>query len=167
MSKSFLKVEYQLLSDPGEMREEEASLLAMARSAAEKAYAPYSNFRVGAAALLDDGTMVTGNNQENAAYPSGLCAERVALFYASSRYPGMKVKALAITAISSDSLIDQPVTPCGSCRQVMVEYEINAGVPMRIIMQGEKGPVLIIDSVTNLLPFAFANDFLFNNKRKK
>lgn len=167
MAKSTLVVEYELLPDSDHLVPEEADLLVRALQAAELAYAPYSGFRVGAAALLDDGTIVTGNNQENAAYPSGLCAERVALFYASSIKPGVKVKVLAITAISSEGVIDQPVTPCGSCRQVMAEYEKNSGMPMRILMQGQRGAVMVIESVANLLPFTFANDFLFNNKRKR
>jgi len=167
MAKSTLVVEYEWLPGAEHLEPGEAELLDKARQAAALAYAPYSSFRVGAAALLEDGTIVTGNNQENAAYPSGLCAERVALFYASSIKPGVKVKVLAITAISSEGVVDQPVTPCGSCRQVMAEYEKNAGMPMRILMQGQHGAVMVIESVANLLPFTFANDFLFNNKRKQ
>ncbi|MCE1201251.1 MAG: cytidine deaminase [Bacteroidia bacterium] len=161
-----LMLEYLMLSGPDELSAGEQRLLEEAKGAALKAYAPYSNFRVGAAIMLEDGTIVTGNNQENAAYPSGLCAERVALFYASAVHPGMKVKALAVTAINSDGIIEQPVTPCGACRQVMAEYEKNSGIPMRIIMQGQTGPVMVVDSVSSLLPFTFVNDFLFNHKRK-
>ncbi|HMM11240.1 MAG TPA: cytidine deaminase [Bacteroidales bacterium] len=166
MSKASLLLEYQFLSGPEALEPPDAHLLDTAHQAAARAYAPYSNFRVGAAVLLEDGTIVSGNNQENAAYPSGLCAERVALFYASAMHPGVRVKAIAVTAFNNESIIDQPVTPCGACRQVMAEYEKNAGIPMRIIMQGQTGPVMVIDSVSSLLPFTFANDFLFQHKRK-
>lgn len=166
MSQSVLMLEYQVFSREDMLPEADASLLAAARQAAADAYAPYSQFRVGAAALLDNGTVIVGNNQENAAYPSGLCAERVALFYASAVHPGMKVIALAVTAINAEIIISQPVTPCGACRQVMAEYEKKSGLSMRVIMQGQQGPIMIIDSASSLLPFAFVNDFLFANNRR-
>ncbi|MBK9290153.1 MAG: cytidine deaminase [Bacteroidetes bacterium] len=164
MAKSSIVLDYQWFSSLEELPAGDARLLAMAHEAATRAYAPYSGFSVGAAVLLDDGTVITGNNQENAAYPSGLCAERVALFYASALHPGMGVKAIAITAKNKQSIIDQPVTPCGACRQVMAEYEKMSNLPIRVIMQGQQGPVMVIESVASLLPFTFANDFLFNHK---
>ncbi len=160
-----ISLEYLLMPGPEDLSIDEQELLDKAVEAAAKAYAPYSNFRVGAALMLEDGSILAANNQENAAYPSGLCAERVALFYASAAHPGLKVKAIAITAINNNGLIDMPVTPCGACRQVMAEYENNSGIPMRIIMRGQSGPVMVVDSVSRLLPFAFVNDFLFIHKR--
>lgn len=138
----------------------EQNLVQQARSCVEDAYAPYSRFQVGAAVLLEDGTVVTGNNQENASYPIGMCAERVALFAASAHYPRIRVKAIAITARSASFIIDKPVTPCGACRQAIAEYEHRHGSPIRIIMTGESGPLLIAESISPLLPFQFTADDL-------
>jgi len=129
------------------------NLLKKAREAAENAYAPYSEFFVGAAVLLENGEIITGNNQENAAYPSGLCAERVALFYASANFPETAVKKIAITALSKDGRIVKQVTPCGACRQVLLEVESKFKKSVEIILDGEK--ILIFDGVENLLPFGF------------
>lgn len=124
-----------------------------------KSYAPYSNFNVGAAVLLENGMVITGSNQENAAYPSGLCAERVALFYANSQYPEVPVKAIAIAASKEKQLQKEPVTPCGSCRQVMLETEIRFQKAIQIYLIGEE-KIFLIENVHDLLPVSFEGSFL-------
>lgn len=126
----------------------------------KKAYAPYSQFRVGAALLLDNGKIVLGSNQENAAYPSGLCAERVAIFHAGSIYPEAKILKLAITAASDTNQTKAPIPPCGSCRQSIAEYEIKQETPIEIYFMGEIGEVYKSASLKNLLPFMFDKKFL-------
>ena len=143
-----------------ELSKEDFILLQHAKEATLRAYAPYSKFRVGAAILLKNGVIVTGNNQENAAYPSGLCAERVAMFYASSEYPGVGFKAMAITADSETVSINHPVSPCGACRQVMVEYETLSKNPVKVILAGKTGSIFVINSVKDLLPFSFGPEEL-------
>jgi cytidine deaminase len=133
---------------------EEKMLVEKAKEMTKMAYAPYSSFYVGAAVLLDNGQIIGGNNQENAAYPSGLCAERVALFYANANWPGMAVKALAVAARKNGRYCQNPVPPCGSCRQVLMESEVRQRQSLRIIMYGEQ-EVAIIDSAQDLLPFSF------------
>lgn len=130
------------------------SLVLKARQAAENAYAPYSEFRVGASLLTESGDILSGNNQENMAYPSGLCAERVTFFAAGARYPDTKFKAVAIFSpdLESDAL---PVTPCGACRQVMFEYELRQKQPIALYLISRNGDIYKIDSVKALLPFAF------------
>lgn len=163
MKKREIVVEYQEYSEVDELTSADKSLLEHAKNAANRAYAPYSHFRVGAAVLLENGKIVTGNNQENAAYPSGLCAERVALFHASSLYPGIGVKAIAITAQSEETDIDEPVTPCGACRQVMVEYENISEGNTKVIMSGERGNIIIAPSVKSLIPLSFDGNHLLKN----
>ncbi len=136
----------------------DALLREAALQAAERAYAPYSGFQVGAAALLENGEVVTGCNQENAASPSGLCAERVALSYAGARYPGVPVSALAIIAVSGGEIRPR-IAPCGACCQVMQEMEKRGGRPMRILLCG-KETVRILSSVSSLLPFSFTEEDL-------
>jgi len=126
----------------------------------KKAYAPYSQFRVGAAVLLDNGKIVLGSNQENAAYPSGLCAERVAIFHAGSIYPEAKILKIAITAASDTNQTQAPIPPCGSCRQSIAEYEIKQETPIEIYFMGEIGEVYKSASLKNLLPFMFDKKFL-------
>ncbi|MCD4697798.1 MAG: cytidine deaminase [Bacteroidales bacterium] len=155
MKKICLSIDYSIYDTPEDLSENDKQLLEQAINASKKAYAPYSNFRVGTAILLENGKIITGNNQENAAYPSGLCAERVALFYASSQYPDEPVKAIAVTAFSEDFDIFDPVTPCGSCRQVMAETEQRFENKIRVIMYGEKGKVYVTEEVSNLLPLMF------------
>ena len=138
----------------------EKKLLEHARKAADLAYAPYSNFYVGAALLLKNGKILRGNNQENVAYPSGLCAERVAIFAAGAQYPGVPVKAIAITAKSKSFKVNKPVAPCGACRQVLAEYENRYGSNIRLILQGEEGRIHITDSVKTLLPLMFNTEKL-------
>ncbi len=131
-----------------------------AAEACSQAYAPYSGFKVGAALLLDDGTILKGSNQENAAYPSGLCAERVAFFNAGANYPDRKIVAVAVTAFLKNHKHPHPVSPCGDCRQVMAEFEHRYGNPIRIIMMTEKNQYVILNSVKELLPFLFSSDSL-------
>ncbi|KFF06928.1 cytidine deaminase [Flavobacterium reichenbachii] len=126
----------------------------------KKAYAPYSQFRVGAALLLDNGKTILGSNQENAAYPSGLCAERTAIFYAGSAYPDAKILKMAITAASDTNQTTAPIPPCGSCRQSIAEYEIRQETPIEIYFMGEIGEVYKSSSLKNLLPFMFDKKFL-------
>ena len=137
-----------------ELNEADRALVQTAMDATARSYAPYSRFSVGAAALLDDGTVVAGTNQENAAYPSGLCAERTTLFYANSRYPDHAVVALAIAAKTEKDFIDMPIPPCGACRQVILETEKRYGQPIRILLYGKKC-IYEIKSIGDLLPLSF------------
>ena len=143
-----------------ELNDDDKALLMEAEKALKNAYAPYSGFSVGAALLLNNGKVFTGNNQENAAYPSGLCAERVAMFAASAQYPGIPFTAIAITAKALTFVIDYPVSPCGSCRQVMAEYENSRKTPIRVILKGETGKVVVFTKSNDLLPFVFNSDQL-------
>jgi len=128
------------------------------------AYAPYSHYRVGAALRLSNGEIITGNNQENGAYPSGLCAERVAMFYAKSQFPDATIESIAIAASADDFDINEAVAPCGGCRQVMAEYQTQQNSSIRVIMKGEKGPILAVNAINDLLPLLFHAEEL---KRKK
>ncbi len=141
-------------SDPGELSAESQHLIDLARKATHKAWAPYSNFRVGAALLLENGEIITGNNQENSAFPSGLCAERVALFYAGSQYPDVPIRKIALAAYTGGSFLETPVYPCGDCRQVLLEHENRFDKPMEIIMAGSE-EIKILKSVRDLLPLPF------------
>lgn len=134
-------------------------LLLSAREAAQKAYAPYSGFSVGAAVLLENGEIISGNNQENAAYTTGMCAERVALFYANATFPDVGIKTIAVTAANSTGMVEEPVKPCGSCRQVMMETEVRFRKPVRIVLEGKK-KIQVFEGVANLLPFAFKPESL-------
>lgn len=149
-----LKISYKEFGSVEELPEADRALVLAARKSSEKAYAPYSKFRVGAALLLENGETVEGNNQENADFTDGLCAERVALFYAHSKFPDVAVKTIAISASNSNGLLLQPAKPCGSCRQVMVETEVRFKRPMRILLDGAEG-ILLIEGAASLLPFAF------------
>lgn len=142
--------EYETLE---ELNSDDLELVLAARQACGRAYAKYSHFYVGAALRLDNQQVITGNNQENAAYPSGLCAERVALFYANATFPESAVHTLAVTAKQVDFLTN-PTPPCGSCRQVLLETERRFGKPMRILLAGAER-VIIFDSAADLLPLAF------------
>ncbi|NQZ42916.1 MAG: cytidine deaminase [Flavobacteriaceae bacterium] len=144
-----------------EMSEEDRGLLHQANLAREKAYAPYSKFHVGAAVLLENGTVVLGNNQENASYPSGLCAERVAIFHAGANHPGVAIKSIAISAVSTTSNeTTAPAAPCGNCRQAIAEYEHKQKGPIAILMQGASTTVYKCHAIADLLPLAFDNSFL-------
>ncbi|MBP4141406.1 cytidine deaminase [Flavobacterium sp. P4023] len=143
-----------------ELPNEIQDLMAQAIEVRKNAYAPYSNFRVGVAILLDNGKTVLGSNQENAAYPSGLCAERVAIFYAGAVYPDAKILKMAITAASDTNQTKAPIPPCGSCRQSIAEYEIRQETPIEIYFMGEIGSIYKSESLKNLLPFMFDKKFL-------
>jgi len=136
------------------------ALMEEAIAVRKKAYAPYSQFRVGAALFLDNGKIVLGSNQENAAYPSGLCAERVAVFHAGAVYPEAKILKMAITAASDNNTTAAPIPPCGACRQSIAEYEFKQDVPIEIYFMGEIGAIYKSDSLKNLLPFMFDKNFL-------
>ena len=135
------------------------NLIESAKQATFKAYAPYSTYHVGAAVLLANGDIITGNNQENAAYPSGLCAERTALFYANAQYPDIAVEVIAITAHHNGDFTEDICSPCGSCRQVLVEVENRFDHPVRIIMCG-KDKIYEVSSIKELLPLSFGKDSL-------
>lgn len=142
-----------------ELPESDRELIFAAREASKNAYAPYSNFHVGAALRLENGLLIKGNNQENADFTDGLCAERVALFYANANYPNLKVEAMAVTAKNIDGLVKEPAQPCGSCRQAIVEAETRFNHPIRLIMDGAK-KIMIVENAESLLPFAFKPDAL-------
>lgn len=142
-----------------ELSKEEQNLINQSKEAVKNAYAPYSKFNVGAAVLLSNGEIIKGTNQENAAYPSGLCAERVAIFYANSKYPDVPVKAIAVSAYTNDEFIENPIPPCGSCRQVIVETETRFKTPIKIYLVSKKRITVINDAKT-LLPLNFDGEFL-------
>ena len=143
-----------------ELIQSEQDLIANTQHAFSNAYAPYSGFLVGASILLENGKIINGSNQENAAYPSGLCAERVALFYAGAKYPEVAIKTIAISAKSKTFEIDDVVSPCGACRQVMAEYQQKQGQDIRLLLHSPNDEVLIANSVTDLLPFMFNSEKL-------
>ncbi|WP_273567949.1 cytidine deaminase [Maribacter halichondriae] len=154
---SFELITYDTLE---ELSQEEKSLMLKAIETRKNAYAPYSNFQVGAAVLLENGEVVIGNNQENASYPSGLCAERVAMFQAGARYPGVIIKSIAISAASKVYTVHRPAAPCGNCRQSILEYEAKQGTPIALLLMGEQGLIYKCHSVGDILPLAFDSSFL-------
>lgn len=149
-------VDYNSLA---ELDKTHQKLIQKAKEAAEKAYAPYSKFNVGAAVLLENDEIIQGNNQENAAYPSGLCAERVAIFYANSKYPNIPIKAIAITAITENGFITEPIAPCGSCLQVMLESENRSGKSIEVLLYG-LNKITIAESIVQFLPINFNKEML-------
>lgn len=142
-----------------ELSAEQQQLTYKAKEQVQKAYAPYSGFQVGAAVLLENGEIVTGSNQENSAYPSGLCAERVAMFYANSQYPDVAVKSIAIAAFTNGSFLAEPITPCGSCRQVLLETEMRFEKNISILLYGTE-QIYLIENVKQLLPLCFEKSSL-------
>ncbi len=160
MKKITLRSNFIVYDSPTELSEEDQQLMNQAVTARKKAYAPYSNFSVGAAVLLDNKEVVLGNNQENAAYPSGLCAERVAIYSSGANYPDATILKIAISASSSTKNVNEPVAPCGACRQTIAEYEIKQEQPISILFMGETGKVIQTDSLENLLPLGFDKSFL-------
>lgn len=143
-----------------ELNEQDAWLLNEAKEITATAYAPYSNFNVGAAAKLINGEIVVGANQENAAFPVGLCAERVALASASSLYPNIAIDTIAISYNNINGESDHPISPCGICRQTLKEYEERMKHPIRLILSGMKGNIFIIEKSTDLLPLSFGSEYL-------
>jgi cytidine deaminase len=155
-----IQIDLQIFPDRKALDSEDAHLLEAAGGAIGHAYAPYSNFRVGAALRLIDGSIVTGSNQENASFPAGICAERVALSTLSSVHPGKAVTALALTYINETGESVRPISPCGICRQSLVEYEQRFEQKIRLILGGSRGEIFILSKATDLLPFAFSNQEL-------
>lgn len=149
-------IKYQL-AQLEELSSKEQALVTKAMQATNNSYAKYSDFRVGAACLLANGQIVIGANQENAAYPSGLCAERTAIFAAQANYPDQPISTLAIAARNADGFIKSPISPCGACRQVILEIEDRYKQPVRILLYGKYG-ILCINTVKDLLPFSFIDD---------
>jgi len=149
-------IDYNSLAELDKKHQE---LIQKAKEASETAYAPYSKFKVGAAVLLENGEIIQGNNQENAAYPSGLCAERVAIFYANSKYPNIAIQAVAITAITGKGFIKDPIPPCGSCLQVMLESEKRSDNSIRVLLYGEH-KITVADSIKQFLPVNFNKEML-------
>ena len=151
---------FELYNDITELNNDDAALLEEARRTTQKAYAPYSNFLVGAAAVCNNGEKVYGTNQENASYPVGICAERVLLASASMVQTDIPIKTMAISYnnLSRSGGSDKPISPCGMCRQSLAEYEERTSQPMRLIMSGMEGKVMILSSAAQLLPFSFGSE---------
>ncbi|MBR1782972.1 MAG: cytidine deaminase [Bacteroidales bacterium] len=156
MASKELKIRYEEFTSPSEMTERDRMLVAAALDAQKGSYSPYSQFQVGAALLLSDGTVVKGANQENAAYPSGLCAERTAMFAASANYPDVPMVALAIAGSDHGVLCNSPATPCGSCRQVMAQYQKKYNHKIEVILVGKK-KIMKFGKVEDILPFVFSS----------
>lgn len=160
MRKQTISFEMTVFDNFDDLSGEDQKLMKAAVASRQNAYAPYSNFLVGAAVLLENGEIVIGNNQENASYPSGLCAERVAVFYAGAKYPGVAIKAIAITATSEKYVVKEAAAPCGNCRQAISEYEQKQETPIKLMLMGETGEVLKCNSIGDILPLAFGKSFL-------
>ena len=160
MKKLQLITDYILYDTISELDKQDQELMNLAIASRKQAYAPYSNFSVGAAILLDNDEIVIGSNQENAAYPSGMCAERVAIYSAGSKYPKNTILKLAISASSSLKEITIPVAPCGACRQAISEYEVNQDMPIEIFFMGASGKIIKVNSLKDLLPLGFDKSFL-------
>ncbi|MBZ9629051.1 cytidine deaminase [Psychroflexus sp. CAK57W] len=150
----------QLFDSVSELPEQIQKLMNKAVEARHTAYAPYSKFKVGAALILENGEVVMGSNQENASYPSGLCAERTAIYAAGANYPNQKIKTIAITATSEKQEVLEPIAPCGACRQAIAEYEQKQKEPIEIFFTGSRGKVMHVKSLLDILPLAFDNKFL-------
>jgi len=153
----------QKYSSFDELPDADKALLLQARESVKTSYAPYSKFHVGCALRLNNGKVIHGSNQENIAYPSGLCAERVAIFSAGANYPDQPVQAIAITVKADDYVVDEPIMSCGACLQSMSEFEMKFEQPMRIILQGETGDIYVAEGLRTFMPFMFWVDEL---KRK-
>ena len=154
MKKRELVINYSEYDHIENLLDEDKKIAKAAILATTQAYAPYSNFKVGAAVRLDTGELVKGSNQENIAYPSGLCAERTAMFYAGHKYPNSKIVSIAIAACKNDILTELPISPCGACRQVMAEYQTKGAVPISVILIGSK-KVIKFEKINDILPFIF------------
>ncbi|MDE6872098.1 MAG: cytidine deaminase [Bacteroidales bacterium] len=154
MTNKQINIEYTEYDSIGQLSAEDRELAEKAIEASSRAYSPYSRFSVGAAVRLADGTIVTGTNQENAAYPSGLCAERTAMFYASAQYPDIPMTTLAVVGVKNGKICEMPAAPCGACRQVMAEYQTKGGRPFAVILVGEK-KIWKFSRIDDILPFIF------------
>ena len=151
MTSKEIKIAYKEYESLAELGPKDRELAQAAIDATAQAYAPYSKFNVGAAVLFQDGEIIKGANQENAAYPSGLCAERTALFYASASRPDKAMTAIAIAASQNGELLETPVTPCGACRQVMAQYQLKSGLPMMVLLIGAHS-ILKFEKNLKMLP---------------
>jgi cytidine deaminase len=160
MQETKFEFNYTVYKSSDELPEAQQQLLQKARAVTEQAYAPYSNFQVGAVARLENGEFVAGSNQENASYPVGLCAERVLLASVSSLHARVPIDAVAVSYKSDQRESDHPIAPCGICRQSLQEYESRMGRPVQLILGGLTGPVYVIDSASRLLPLAFTREEL-------
>lgn len=160
-----ITVHYYEFNHVRELSSEYQSLLEEASKACADAYAPYSGFKVGAAIRCSNGTVIIGNNQENAAYPSGLCAERVALFSAMAINPQVIIEQIAITVKTKSGNSKEPVSPCGACRQVIAEYEHRQGKEIEILFSSESGRIILVKGISNLLPFTFNSDNLTTHEK--
>ena len=160
MKENKFQFSYEVFEDSSELNEKDAWLLTEAREVTTQAYAPYSKFYVGAVAMMANGKVVAGTNQENASYPVGICAERVLLGTVATLHPGMEVESIAISYNSEDIKSDHPISPCGMCRQSLLEYETRTKKPIRLILSGQEGRVYVIKTASQLLPFAFTSDEL-------
>ncbi len=147
---------YLEFSEIEELEKEDVNLIKKSIEAQDSSYSPYSHFRVGAAVLLENGEVISGSNQENGAFPSGLCAERVALFYAGAKYPEVPVKTIAISASHKGHQTKEPISPCGACRQVMLETRNIGKKPMKVILVGSN-KIIVINDASYLLPFSFSS----------
>ncbi|HVS94995.1 MAG TPA: cytidine deaminase [Puia sp.] len=157
MRKKELRLEYEEYASDGELPASDAILLTRAREATGDAYAPYSRFRVGAAARLANGEVITGSNQENASFPAGICAERTLLSAAASKFPGVGIETLAISYSNGKGASDRPISPCGICRQSLQEAEARTGRPIRLVLGGMEGKVIVLPEAGQLLPLAFTS----------
>lgn len=160
MKEHTLSVQYKIFETPKEMNKNDRLLLKHAKKALKNSWSPYSNFKVGAALLLKNGKIMEGSNQENAAYPMCLCAERTAFAAAASQFPKSEVTTIAITVRNPELLIETPAAPCGACRQVICETELKHQHEIRVILRGETGPVYVFETGKDLLPFGFDASFL-------
>jgi len=160
MKKIKIEAELEVYEDFSELPQDVQQLMKEAFAARDSAYAPYSEFHVGAALLLSNGEIVRGSNQENAAYPSGLCAERTAIYYAGANFPDEKLEIMAISATGKRKPSTTPIPPCGACRQAIAEYEVKQKQPVVIYFMGASGKVFKSDSLSNLLPFIFTQEYL-------
>jgi len=161
MKKEKYDFAYEVYDSIDELSEQEAMLLKKAREVTQHAYAPYSHFKVGAVAKMKNGEIVSGSNQENASFPVGLCAERVLLASASSQYPKVPIDIIAISYNSDKVASDHPIAPCGICRQSLQEFEERLKYPIKLVLGGMQGKVIVIDKASQLLPLAFTSDELF------
>jgi cytidine deaminase len=160
MKKQTIHTEYSSYDSLGELPESDRDLLILAKKALENSYSPYSNFKVGAAVLLRNGELLGGSNYENASYPLCICAEQTVITTAANLHPGVAPLALAVAIRNPRQVIDRPGLPCGACRQVICETEIKNKQQIRIILQGETGPIFIFENGLDLLPLAFDKSFL-------
>lgn len=160
MKETRFEFQYEVYDDISELAAQDAELLEKARAVTKQAYAPYSNFYVGAVARMHNGGTVAGTNQENASYPVGICAERVLLGNAATLFPGIGIDTMAISYDSESIKSDHPISPCGMCRQALLEYEARTDAPIRLILAGQKGKIYVLHTTSFLLPFAFTGNEL-------